>query len=126
MPLVLKLQFTQLTRVKARRVRAEYSRLSLLKRRRTEICADRVIKVFNKVGGIHEKIDFLNSSQNRYFFFVYASAAIYKNYAEVGAYNSSWIKSYEHRSKFILLVPDLHDSHAFFRFLVFLFCSLNY
>lgn len=25
-----------------------------------------------------------------------------------------------------LLVPDLHDSHAFFRFLVFLFCSLNY
>jgi hypothetical protein len=44
MPLLLKLQFTQLTRVKARRVRAEYSRLSLLKRRRTEICVDRVIK----------------------------------------------------------------------------------
>ena len=55
------------------------------------------------IGGIHEKIDFLNSSQNRYFFFVYASAAIYKNYAEVGAYNSSWIKSYEHRSKFIFI-----------------------
>ena len=32
-----------------------------------------------------------------------ASAAIYKNYAEVGAYNSSWIKSYEHRSKFIFI-----------------------
>ena len=56
-----------------------------------------------ELGGIHEKIDFLNSSQNRYFFFVYASAAIYKNYAEVGAYNSSWIKSYEHRSKFIFI-----------------------
>ena len=55
------------------------------------------------LGGIQEKIDFLNSSQNRYFFFVYASAAIYKNYAEVGAYNSSWIKSYEHRSKFIFI-----------------------
>ena len=39
-----------------------------------------------------------------------------KNYAEVGAYNSSWIKSYEHRSKLFLLVPHLHDSHAFFVF----------
>ena len=58
-----------------------------------------------RVGGIHEKIDFLNSSQNRYFFLymLYASAAIYKSYAEVGAYNSSWIKSYEHRSKFIFI-----------------------
>ena len=38
------------------------------------------------IGGIHEKIDFLNSSQNRYFFFVYASAAIYKNYKGAGYY----------------------------------------
>ena len=55
-----------------------------------------------------------------------ASAAIYKNYAEVGAYNSSWIKSYEHRSKLFFLVPHLHVSHAFFRFLVFLLCSLYF
>ena len=61
-----------------------------------------------------------------FFLGVCASAAIYKNYAEVGAYNSSWIKSYEHRSKFFFLVPRLHDSHAFFRFLVFLLCSLYF
>ena len=58
---------------------------------------------------------FCNSSQNRYFFGVCASAAIYKKYPEVGAYNSPWIKSYEHRSKNVFFVAHLHDSHAFFQ-----------
>ena len=33
------------------------------------------------------------------FFGVCASAVIYKKYPDVGAYNSPWIKVYEHRSK---------------------------
>ena len=49
------------------------------------------------LGGIQEKIEFLNSSQNRFFSGVCAGAAISKKYPEVGAYNSPWIKSYEHR-----------------------------
>ena len=52
---------------------------------------------FLNIGGIQEKIEFLNSSQNRFFSGVCAGAAISKKYPEVGAYNSPWIKSYEHR-----------------------------
>ena len=63
------------------------------------VCDDVTLASLLQLGGIQEIIEFLNSSQNQFFSGVCAGAAISKKYPEVGAYNSPWIESYEHRSK---------------------------
>ena len=66
-----------------------------------------------RLGGIQEKIVFRNSSENR-FFWVYVPALQYlRNIPEVGAYNSSWKESYEHRRKNIFVVVVLPFSPVF-------------
>ena len=81
---------------------------------------------FLGIGGIHEKIDFLNSSQNRYFFLYMPARQYIRIMPKWGLITRLGSKVMSIAVNSFLLVPDLHDSHAFFRFLVFLFCSLNY
>ena len=78
------------------------------------------------IEGIQEKIDFLNSSQNRYFFLYMPAQQYIRIVPKWGLITRLGSKVMSIAVNYYFLVPHLHDSHAFFRFLICLFCSLYY